>query len=101
MRARSWAAAVFVGVLTFGDGAAAGTFFNRSLPQGPEPGSRERAYQVFVPDRLGEAAAPVVVVLHGCLQSEQNMIRETRFAELAALGACASARCGLDLGRAP
>jgi poly(hydroxyalkanoate) depolymerase family esterase len=84
MRAGSWVTAVLLAILALGDGAAAGTLVSRTLAKGDYPGSRERTYQVFVPDRQGDqSAAPLVMVLHGCLQSEQNMIRETRFAELA------------------
>jgi poly(3-hydroxybutyrate) depolymerase len=68
-----------LGALAFADCAQAGTLVSRTLPAGPE-----RTYQVFVPDRLSDqTAAPVVTVLHGCLQNEQNMIDETRFTELA------------------
>jgi poly(hydroxyalkanoate) depolymerase family esterase len=75
---------ILLGFLAFGDGAAAGTLVSRTLAPGPHPGSLERDYQVFVPDRLSDPnAAPVVMVLHGCLQTEQNMVDETRFAELA------------------
>lgn len=73
---------ILIGVLTIAEVAAAGELVSRTLPPGSHPGSREREYQVFVPDGLG-AAAPVVMVLHGCLQSEQNIIDETRFTELA------------------
>jgi poly(hydroxyalkanoate) depolymerase family esterase len=84
MRASFQSAALFLGVLAFAECAQAGTLVSRTLPAGPDPGSRERKYQVFVPERLsGQAAAPVVIVLHGCLQNEQNMIDETRFTELA------------------
>jgi poly(hydroxyalkanoate) depolymerase family esterase len=84
MRTPLWASGILIGVLTVADGAAAGTLVSRTLPPGPHSGSRERGYQVFVPDTLSaEAAAPVVMVLHGCLQTEQNMIAETRFIELA------------------
>jgi poly(hydroxyalkanoate) depolymerase family esterase len=77
-------AAVLLGTLAFADCAQAGTLVSRTLAAGPEPGSRERKYQVFVPERLSDqTAAPVVMVLHGCLQNEQNMIDETRFTELA------------------
>jgi len=84
MNPSPWTTGILLGLLTFGAAAEAGSLVSRALPQGPHPGSRERAYQVFVPDGLDrEAAAPVVMVLHGCLQNEQNMIRETRFAALA------------------
>jgi poly(hydroxyalkanoate) depolymerase family esterase len=84
MKAALSGAAILLGVLTCGDGVAAGALISRTLSPGPNPGSRERAYEVFVPDHLSNgAAAPVVMVLHGCRQTEQNMIRETRFTELA------------------
>jgi poly(hydroxyalkanoate) depolymerase family esterase len=48
------------------------------------PGSRDRDYKVFVPSSYsGQTAVPMVMVLHGCSQTEQNMIAETRFRELA------------------
>jgi poly(hydroxyalkanoate) depolymerase family esterase len=47
-------------------------------------GSRDRDYKVFVPSSYsGQTAVPMVMVLHGCSQTEQNMIAETRFRELA------------------
>jgi poly(hydroxyalkanoate) depolymerase family esterase len=84
MRASFQSAVLFLGVLAFVDCAQAGTLVSRTLPAGPDPGSRERKYQVFVPERLSDpTAAPLVMVLHGCLQNEQNMIDETRFTEVA------------------
>src|SRR5258707_11335860 len=47
-------------------------------------GSRDRQYQVFVPTTYtGKDAVPLVMVLHGCRQTEVNMINETRFKDLA------------------
>jgi poly(hydroxyalkanoate) depolymerase family esterase len=47
-------------------------------------GSRDRHYQVFVPSTYtGQDAVPLVMVLHGCRQTEANMINETRFKDLA------------------
>lgn len=47
-------------------------------------GSRERRYQVFVPSAYdARTPVPLLMVLHGCLQTEQNTIDETRFKELA------------------
>jgi poly(hydroxyalkanoate) depolymerase family esterase len=71
-----------IGAVAIAGGAAAGDLVSRTLPAGSHPGARERDYQVFVPDDLA-GAAPVVMLLHGCLQTEQNMIDETRFTELA------------------
>ena len=84
MRTSLGSAALLLGLLAFADCAQAGTLVSRTLPAGPDPGSRKRTYQVFVPDGLSDqAAAPAVMVLHGCLQNAQNMIDETRFTELA------------------
>ena len=47
-------------------------------------GSRDRQYQVFVPTAYdGQTTVPMVMVLHGCRQTEANMINETRFREVA------------------
>jgi poly(hydroxyalkanoate) depolymerase family esterase len=48
------------------------------------PGSYDRRYQVYVPSSYaGRNPVPMVMVLHGCRQTESNMIEETRFDELA------------------
>lgn len=47
-------------------------------------GSRDRQYQVFIPSSYtGQVGVPMVMVLHGCNQTEVNMINETRFKDLA------------------
>src|SRR5215471_18929201 len=47
-------------------------------------GSRDRQYQVFVPTSYtGQDAVPMVMVLHGCQQTEANMINATRLKDLA------------------
>ncbi|HEU0222342.1 MAG TPA: PHB depolymerase family esterase, partial [Paracoccaceae bacterium] len=64
--------------------AAAGTFHEREIAQGPDDDSRNREYQVYVPDGAAtDGTAPLVTILHGCRQTEQNMVDETRFTELA------------------
>ena len=84
MRTSFCSAALLLGALACADLAQAGDLVSRTLPAGPDPGSRERQYQMFVPDGLSDqTAAPVIMVLHGCLQNEQNMIDETGFTELA------------------
>ena len=49
-------------------------------------GSRDREYQVYIPDSYtGDEPVPMVMVLHGCNQTQINMIQETKFRELADL----------------
>jgi poly(hydroxyalkanoate) depolymerase family esterase len=48
------------------------------------PGSRDRQYQVYIPNSYtGDEPVPMVMVLHGCKQTQSNMVQETRFRELA------------------
>jgi poly(3-hydroxybutyrate) depolymerase len=47
-------------------------------------GSSDRRYQVYVPSSYtDQRSVPLVMVLHGCHQTERNMIEETRFRDLA------------------
>ena len=49
-------------------------------------GSRDRQYKVFVPSSYtGQQPVPLVMVLHGCNQTDVNMVNETRFKDLAEL----------------
>lgn len=82
MRRSSRFLVFLIGAWAIVTSAEAGELVSRTLPAGSHPGSREREYRVFVPDDLA-GAAPVVMLLHGCLQTERNTIDETRFAELA------------------
>jgi poly(hydroxyalkanoate) depolymerase family esterase len=64
--------------------AAAGELRQATFHQQSYAGSRDRQYQVYVPDGLrADRPVPMVMVLHGCRQTERNMINETRFRELA------------------
>lgn len=64
--------------------AAAGRIEQKSFPKKSYSGSRDRQYQVFVPSAYtGQSPVPMVMVLHGCGQTEVNMINETRFKDLA------------------
>ena len=60
----------------------------RQLAQGDAPGSRDRDYWVYAPRRsrarrlLGRPA--VVLLLHGCDQTAESLVRSTRFVEQAA-----------------
>jgi len=63
---------------------SAGTLQQKLFTAKSYPGSRDRQYQVFVPTSYnGQDAVPMVMVLHGCQQTEVNMINETRFKDLA------------------
>jgi poly(hydroxyalkanoate) depolymerase family esterase len=61
-----------------------GELVRKTFTAKPHSGSRERQYQIFVPGAYnGRDPVPMVMVLHGCKQTEQNMINETRFKDLA------------------
>lgn len=50
----------------------------------PYSGSRDREYHVYIPDSYtGDEPVPMVMLLHGCHQTQSNMIQETGFRELA------------------
>ena len=50
--------------------ARAGQLIQKSLPAGEALHSRERNYQVYVPDGLpADQTVPMVMVLHGCRQT--------------------------------
>jgi poly(hydroxyalkanoate) depolymerase family esterase len=64
--------------------AEAGRLEQFRQPAGSYRDSRARDVSVFIPDSYtGQAAVPMVMVLHGCSQTNQNMIDETAFMELA------------------
>src|SRR4051794_32202541 len=64
--------------------AEAGRIERFTQPAGSYRDSRAREAAVFVPDSYtGQTAVPMVMVLHGCQQTNQNMIDETAFTDLA------------------
>jgi poly(3-hydroxybutyrate) depolymerase len=70
--------------LLFAAAASAERLERRLLTAKSYSGSRDRQYQVFVPTAYdGQTTVPMVMVLHGCRQTETNMINETRFREVA------------------
>ena len=70
--------------LSFTGVASAGQLQQKLFAAKSYAGSRDRQYQVFVPTSYtGQAAVPMVMVLHGCEQTEVDMINETRFKDLA------------------
>jgi poly(hydroxyalkanoate) depolymerase family esterase len=70
--------------LSFTGAASAGQLQQKLFSAKSYSGSRDRQYQVFVPTAYtGQDAVPMVMVLHGCQQTEVNMINETRFKDLA------------------
>ena len=65
------------------DLATAATIIERTLPASNQPGSRARQYTIAIPDNLETGVpAPVIMVLHGCLQTDQDMVDDTGFVEL-------------------
>ena len=64
--------------------AEAGRIERFTQPAGSYRDSRAREAAVFVPDSYtGQTPVPMVMVLHGCQQTNQNMIDETAFTDLA------------------
>jgi poly(hydroxyalkanoate) depolymerase family esterase len=64
--------------------ASGGELVSRDFARKPYAGSQDRRYRVFVPSGYdARAPAPMVMVLHGCNQTEQDMVDDTRFKELA------------------
>ncbi|WP_260295785.1 hypothetical protein [Sedimenticola hydrogenitrophicus] len=53
----------------------AGTIHTFSLYAGSYPGSRDRQYKVYVPEDLA-APAPLVMALHGCRQTNDDVLRD-------------------------
>lgn len=68
----------------FGATASAGQIEAKTFHAKSYDGSRNRNYKVFVPSAYtGQTPVPMVMVLHGCKQTHDNMINETRFKEIA------------------
>lgn len=55
--------------------ASAGTLHRFSFAAQDYAGSQSRRYQVYVPDGLS-GPAPMVMALHGCQQTEENVLRD-------------------------
>ena len=76
--------ALFACCALLGLPVTAGEFQQRLMTAKSYPNSRDRQYQVFVPSSYtGQTAVPMVMILHGCRQTEKNMITETGFKDLA------------------
>jgi poly(hydroxyalkanoate) depolymerase family esterase len=72
------------GLVGFAGTAYAGRLEKFTQPAGTYRDSRARDYSVFIPSSFnGQNAVPMVMVLHGCKQTNQNMINETAFTDLA------------------
>jgi poly(hydroxyalkanoate) depolymerase family esterase len=70
--------------LGFAAAGSAGQLERHTLSAKSYPGSRDRQYQVFVPSSyVRQSPVPVVMVLHGCRQTEADMINDTKFNDLA------------------
>src|SRR4029453_11493229 len=73
----------FIMVVVLADAASAGQLERKLLFAKSYAGSRDRQYQVFIPSSYVGQAVPMVLVLHGCRQTELNMVNETGFRDLA------------------
>ena len=74
----------FMACVAFNATAYCGRIEQRSFNSRNYQGSQDRDYKIFVPSGYtGQAPVPMVMVLHGCRQTEQDMINDTRFKELA------------------
>lgn len=62
--------------------ALAGSLHSDTLPAGNHSGSRDRQFQVYIPDTLS-TPAPMVMALHGCKQTQSNVTNEWGMAEAA------------------
>ncbi len=83
---RSWvfSAIVSITLAVLPTLASAGDFHQRLMRAGSHSDSRDREFQVYSPEDVAtDGSAPLITVLHGCRQTEENMIVETRFTELA------------------
>lgn len=70
--------------LAFCTTAYAGRIETKSFNAQPYDGSQNRSYKIFVPSAYtGQSPVPMVMVLHGCKQTHDNMVDETRFKEIA------------------
>jgi poly(hydroxyalkanoate) depolymerase family esterase len=64
--------------------ASAGRMEQKKFTAKSYPGSRDRQYKIYVPTAYtGRAQVPMVMVLHGCRQNNDDMINDTRFNDLA------------------
>ncbi len=53
-------------------------------PAGAYPDSQRKTYDVYIPDGIAPgASAPMVMVLHGCNQTQRNMVNESGFVQRA------------------
>lgn len=84
MFSRSSRLLALLACFVFTEIAFAGQIEQKSFTKKTYPGSENRDYKVFVPSTYtGQNPVPMVMVLHGCKQTEQDMINDTRFKELA------------------
>ncbi|MBE3637093.1 extracellular catalytic domain type 1 short-chain-length polyhydroxyalkanoate depolymerase [Mangrovicoccus algicola] len=62
----------------------AGTLVRDTLPAAAHPESRDRDYALYLPDGLpADGSAALVTVLHGCKQTQDDMLEQTGFRALA------------------
>lgn len=69
------AATAAIAMVTAVTPVQAGTVTSDTLPAGSYAASRDRQYQVYIPDNL-TTPAPMVMALHGCSQTQANALNE-------------------------
>ncbi|MGQ7273064.1 extracellular catalytic domain type 1 short-chain-length polyhydroxyalkanoate depolymerase [Marinobacter sp. V034] len=75
MSIRVTLAIIAMALLAITNPSHAGTLTSDTLAAGSQSGSRDRQYQVYVPDNL-TTPAPMVMALHGCSQTQANVMNE-------------------------
>jgi len=84
MSFRIYSVLALVVCTAWGPAASSGELVAKAFSRMTYEGSRDRTYQVYVPDAVTDGdPVPMVMVLHGCKQTERNMIDETGFKDLA------------------
>ncbi len=84
MFARVFLLATIIAGLSVAEVTWAGDLQQKRFTAKSYDGSADRRYQVYVPSSYtDQQPVPMVMVLHGCHQTERNMIEETRFRDLA------------------
>ncbi len=75
---------VLIAILLLHGYASAGEIVDQVYQKKTFEGSKDRQYSVFLPEGHDSGdELPLVVVLHGCKQTHQDIMNDTRFNDLA------------------